>query len=90
MKEEKERKQREKEEKMKINPKDMFRSMTDLYSAWNEQVCEGSCLCNHQGIPTHDKDGNPINKSASKKIMKQYQQQEKLYNEYLKSLQTQQ
>lgn len=47
MKEEKERKQREKEEKMKINPKDMFRSMTDLYSAWNEQVCEGLCLCNH-------------------------------------------
>ncbi|KAK8811438.1 hypothetical protein WA158_003172 [Blastocystis sp. Blastoise] len=71
-KEEKEKKQREKEEKMKVNPVDMFKGMTDLYSAWDEK-----------GIPTADKEGTPLAKSALKKIMKLYTAQEKLYNEYL-------
>ena len=32
------RKQKEKEEKMKINPKDMFRHQTDLYSKFDAET----------------------------------------------------
>lgn len=41
------KKQQEKIEKSKIDPKEMFRSQTDLYSAFDET-----------GVPTHDQTGN--------------------------------
>lgn len=68
------KKQAEKEAKMKINPADMFKDKA-LYSEWDEQ-----------GLPTKDVKGEEVSKSMRKKLTKQYQQQEKLYNEYLKSL----
>ncbi|RCK63791.1 Cysteine--tRNA ligase [Candida viswanathii] len=68
------KKQAEKEAKMKINPADLFKDKT-LYSEWDEQ-----------GLPTKDAKGEEISKSSRKKLTKQYQQQEKLYNEYLKTL----
>lgn len=61
-------KEREKLEKAKINPVDMFRD-NELYSEWNEE-----------GIPTKDKDGNDVTKSMTKRLKKQWLQQEKLYN----------
>ena len=39
----------------------------------------------HQGLPTHDKDGNELTKSQLKKLKKLYDAQEKKHNEYLKS-----
>jgi len=39
-----------------------------------------------QGLPTHDVAGNELSKSALKKLVKQYDAQEKRYNEYLKTL----
>jgi len=41
-----------------------------------------------QGMPTHDAAGNELSKSALKKLAKQYEAQEKRYNEYLKTLDT--
>jgi len=38
-----------------------------------------------QGIPTHDAAGTELSKSALKKLAKQYEAQEKRYNEYLKT-----
>lgn len=67
------KKEQERLAKMKINPSDLFRDPT-LYSEWDEQ-----------GIPTKDSKGEEVTKSMRKKLSKQYQQQEKLYNEYLKT-----
>jgi len=39
-----------------------------------------------QGMPTHDTAGNELSKSSLKKLAKQYEAQEKRYNEYLKTL----
>ena len=36
-----------------------------------------------QGIPTHDADGTKIGEGRRKKMRKMYQQQEKLYAEYV-------
>ncbi|KAK6455527.1 cysteinyl-tRNA synthetase [Scheffersomyces xylosifermentans] len=82
--EEKERKKKEqaaanakKEEeriaKSKINPVDMFKD-TSVYSEWNDA-----------GIPTKDAKGEEVSKSMQKKLVKQQVQQQKLYDEYLKS-----
>ncbi|EMG46066.1 hypothetical protein SBY92_001217 [Candida maltosa Xu316] len=68
------KKEAEKLAKMKINPLDMFKDTT-LYSEWDEQ-----------GLPTKDAKGEEVSKSMKKKLTKQYQQQEKLYKEYLKTL----
>eukprot|EP01006_Ploeotia_vitrea_P032592 TRINITY_DN64783_c1_g2_i1.p1 TRINITY_DN64783_c1_g2~~TRINITY_DN64783_c1_g2_i1.p1 ORF type:complete len:689 (+),score=2.70 TRINITY_DN64783_c1_g2_i1:63-2129(+) len=62
------RKQKEKEEKAKINPNDMFRGMTDLYSQFDEK-----------GIPTHDIKNEPLSKGALKKLQKEYNKQLELY-----------
>lgn len=69
-----EQKERERLIKMKINPKDLFKQ-DDTYSEWDEQ-----------GLPTKDSKGEEVTKSMRKKLMKQYQQQEKLYQEYLNTL----
>lgn len=39
-----------------------------------------------QGVPTHDQEGKELTKSQLKKLNKQYDVQEKKYNEYLKSI----
>lgn len=67
------KKEQERLAKMKIDPKDLFQDKT-LYSEWDEQ-----------GIPTKNVDGEEVTKSMRKKLLKQYQQQEKLHAEYLKS-----
>lgn len=64
-----------KEAQKKINPKDMFKSETDKYSAFDDS-----------GLPTHDAQGKEISKGQQKKLQKLQQQQEKKYNEYLASL----
>ncbi|KAJ1799281.1 cysteinyl-tRNA synthetase [Coemansia sp. RSA 2399] len=64
-------------QKAKVSPSDMFRTleMLTLYSAWDET-----------GVPTKDKDGEDLTKSKVKKLVKEQAAQEKLHNEYLKSL----
>ncbi|KAK6463929.1 cysteinyl-tRNA synthetase [Scheffersomyces coipomensis] len=66
------KKEQEKLEKMKVNPLDMFKDVT-LYTEWDET-----------GLPTKDINGEEVTKSMKKKLTKQQQQQEKLYQEYLK------
>ncbi|KAI3403770.2 CYR1 [Candida oxycetoniae] len=65
-------KEAEKLAKMKIKPSDLFKD-DKLYKEYDEM-----------GIPTVDANGEEISKSMRKKLLKQYQQQEKLYDEYLK------
>lgn len=65
------RKEQERLDKMKVNPKDLFQDRS-LYSEWDEQ-----------GLPTKSTSGEEVTKSMRKKLMKQYQQQEKLYREWL-------
>ncbi|KFM63812.1 Cysteine--tRNA ligase, cytoplasmic, partial [Stegodyphus mimosarum] len=81
---EKERKKQEQEalkaarEAMKkIPPSEMFKSMPDKYSQFDEK-----------GIPTHDAEGKELSESQLKKVMKLYNAQEKKYNEYLKTVAT--
>ncbi|EDW01873.1 cysteine--tRNA ligase, cytoplasmic [Drosophila grimshawi] len=61
-----------KEAQRRINPKQMFLSETEKYSAFGED-----------GLPTHDKDGKEISKGQLKKLQKLQQQQETRYKEYL-------
>ncbi|XP_017836754.1 cysteine--tRNA ligase, cytoplasmic [Drosophila busckii] len=63
-----------KEAARRINPKDMFRSETDKYSAFGED-----------GLPTHDKEGKEISKGQLKKLQKLQSQQQQRYEEYLAS-----
>ena len=58
----------EKMAKMSIAPEEMFKSQTDLYSAFDEE-----------GVPTHDKEGKELSKSAYKKLKKEWEKQKKLY-----------
>lgn len=64
-------KEQERLQKMKVPPQELFQDKT-LYSEWDEQ-----------GIPTKNASGEEVTKSMRKKLLKLYQQQEKLYNEYL-------
>ena len=60
-----------KKEAMKsVDPKDMFKTddMKQLYSAWDGD-----------GVPTHGADGEPLSKSASKKLKKDQAKQAKLF-----------
>ena len=70
-KQEKLKKQQELLEKAKILPQEMFRTQTDLYSAFDEN-----------GIPTHDKAGEPVSKNVSKKLQKEWSKQKELYEKY--------
>ncbi|WEJ94257.1 cysteinyl-tRNA synthetase [Yamadazyma tenuis] len=65
------KKEEERLAKMKLDPKDLFQDKS-LYSEWDES-----------GIPTKDAKGEEVTKSMKKKLVKQYQQQEKLYQQYL-------
>ncbi len=64
-------KQRQKEEKAKIHPKDLFITRTDLYSKFDEK-----------GIPVLDVEGKELSKNSLKKILKEYEQQQKMYDEH--------
>eukprot|EP01132_Coremiostelium_polycephalum_P001247 gene1247-1573_t len=75
-KEERARKEKEKLEKAKIPPQDLFKNETDKYSKFDEK-----------GIPTHDKEGKEITKSQLKKLVKDYENQAKDYQKYLASQQ---
>lgn len=67
------KKQKEREEKAKIAPEDMFKGMTDLYSQFDPVT----------GIPTHDKaTGEPVSKSVSKKLQKEWEKQKEIYTKY--------
>ena len=55
-----------KEALKKVKPQDLFR--TDEYSAWDAD-----------GIPTHNKAGEPLSKSLIKKCKKEWAKQKKLY-----------
>lgn len=68
-------KEKEREEQRKINPKDMFKSQIDKYSAFDEE-----------GLPTLDNEGKEVSKGQQKKLKKLQQQQETKYAEYLKSI----
>lgn len=67
-----EQKEKERLEKMKVNPLIMFKDEA-LYSEWDEE-----------GLPVKDVKGEEVTKSMRKKLAKQQQQQKKLYEEYLK------
>ncbi|CAM9994956.1 unnamed protein product, partial [Ectocarpus sp. 4 AP-2014] len=62
----------EKEARKRVPPQEMFLSMTDLYSAFDDQ-----------GVPTIDKAGEPLSKSAIKKLKKEWEKQKKLYEKTL-------
>jgi cysteinyl-tRNA synthetase len=55
--------------KAQLNPSDMFK--TDEYSDWDEQ-----------GLPLKMKDGEQVTKSKRKKLLKEFEAQTKLYNEF--------
>lgn len=58
----------EKEARKRVPPQEMFLGMTNLYSAFDDQ-----------GVPTTDKAGEPLSKSAIKKLKKEWDKQKKLY-----------
>ncbi|KAH8404070.1 hypothetical protein KR215_009001 [Drosophila sulfurigaster] len=84
-----------KEAQRRVNPKEMFLSETEKYSAFGEDVSiqriypiirvsiATSLL---QGLPTLDKEGKEISKGQLKKLQKLQQQQEQRYKEYLASV----
>jgi cysteinyl-tRNA synthetase len=65
----KEQEEREKAEKGKLSPLEMFRD--DRFSAWDED-----------GIPTKTKEGEDVTKSALKKLKKQWDVQKKAHEEW--------
>lgn len=67
--------QRQREDKMKIPPTEMFTSQSDKYSKFDDL-----------GMPTHDFAGKEISKSALKKLQRLYTEQEERYKRYLAGL----
>lgn len=55
-----------------IPPNELFRSDTESYSAWDES-----------GIPTHDASGVELAKSKRKKLVKEWEAQQKLYEQHV-------
>ena len=68
------RRLREKEEKNKLPPADMFRQQTDLYSAFSPS-----------GLPTHDAKGEPLSKKSLKRLEKEFEKQKEAHAKYLAS-----
>eukprot|EP00933_Yihiella_yeosuensis_P074152 TRINITY_DN8299_c0_g2_i1.p1 TRINITY_DN8299_c0_g2~~TRINITY_DN8299_c0_g2_i1.p1 ORF type:complete len:740 (-),score=186.15 TRINITY_DN8299_c0_g2_i1:497-2716(-) len=58
----------EKDAKKKLDPKDMFKSQTDLYSKFDDD-----------GVPTHAADGEPLPKARIKKLKQEWEKQKKLF-----------
>jgi len=75
IKEEAAKKERENLLKGKVPPEELFKSQADKFSEFDEQ-----------GVPTKDHEGNPITKSAGKKLIQQREAQEKLHKKYLEYL----
>jgi len=65
-------KEAEQEAKAKIVPSEMFKSQTELYSAFDDK-----------GLPTHNAEGEEISKSQKKNLAKAYAKQEKIHNQWL-------
>ncbi|KAL5497322.1 hypothetical protein EMCRGX_G013781 [Ephydatia muelleri] len=63
-----EEKKRQKEAQASIPPKEMFRSQTDKYGAFDEQ-----------GVPTTDNKGQPLSEKQLKKLRKEWEEQKKRY-----------
>jgi hypothetical protein len=63
------------EQQRAIHPSRLFITQTDKYSCFDGD-----------GLPTADQDGNPLSKSALKKVAKQYEKQKELYENYKKSV----
>ncbi|GBM57479.1 Cysteine--tRNA ligase, cytoplasmic [Araneus ventricosus] len=76
-KQEQEKREAEREAMKRIPPSEFFKSMTDKYSKFDDK-----------GIPTHDVEGKELTKSQLKNVLKQYNTQEKKYNDYLKTIAT--
>lgn len=57
-----------KEAAKNLDPKEMFKGQTDLYSQWDAT-----------GLPTHDNEGAPLAKSKQKKLKKDQDKQAKLF-----------
>ncbi|XP_033121269.1 cysteine--tRNA ligase, cytoplasmic-like [Anneissia japonica] len=72
-----EERQAAKEAQRRIPPQEMFKKETDKYSQFDDK-----------GMPTHDTKGETLSGKQVKKLAKAYQQQEKLYNEWVKSQNT--
>lgn len=66
------KKQKDKEEKAKIPPENLFRGQSDLYSAFSSD-----------GLPTHDKAGEPISKATLKRLQKEYAKQREIYEKFV-------
>lgn len=64
-------------EKSKVSPFEMFKinEYKDLYSEWDDET----------GLPVKLTNGEEVTKSAKKKLVKLYEQQKKLHDEYLKN-----
>jgi cysteinyl-tRNA synthetase len=58
-------------EKAKVSPEDLFR--TEEYNEWDEQ-----------GVPTREKNGEEVTKSKKKKLVKEWEKQKKMHQEWLK------
>jgi len=67
-KDEQDKAKAEKEAKKNLDPRDMFRSQTDLYSKFDDD-----------GVPTHDAAGEPLNKTRCKKLKQEWDKQKKLF-----------
>lgn len=52
-----------------LDPRDMFKGQTDLYSKFDEE-----------GVPTHGADGEPLPKSRMKKLKTEWDKQKKLFS----------
>lgn len=68
-KEEQDKQLAEKMARMNINPLDMFKNETHLYSQFDED-----------GVPTHDANGEKISKSGYKKLKKDWEKQKQLFD----------
>merc|ERR1712113_826405 len=67
-KEEQEKQKADKEARKSVDPREMFRTQTDLYSQFDDN-----------GIPTHDKNGEAINKTRFKKLKQEWEKQKRLF-----------
>lgn len=67
-------KKRQLAEKAKVSPEQMFR--TEEYIQWDEQ-----------GIPTKEKGGDEVTKNKKKKLVKEWEKQRKLHEEWVKTSQ---
>jgi len=67
-KEEQAKQAAEKEAKKKLDPKQMFRSQTDLYSKFDDD-----------GVPTHSAEGEALPKSRVKKLKQEWEKQNRIF-----------